>query len=123
VLCFADFAFAYFYKSANAFTIFIALLVTLSLNFYRDYISELKAKVSIETLRKKKMNLIILMSLISWVIFLPLQLNDNSMSYSGERWFKAILLSLMITIFVVWVPIIYVEYKFRKKQKSEDSLK
>ncbi len=116
VLCFTDLILMFFYKSASAFNIFIVLLISLSLNFYRDHISELRAKVSKVTLRKKRIKTIILMFLITWGIFLALQLNNNSISFSDERWVKTILLSLMITILVILIPVIYVEYNFQKKE-------
>lgn len=95
------------------------LLVYIALNFYRDYISGLREKVSNETFKKKRRKAIFLMSLVTWVIISTLLLIKDYVLFSDERWFKTVFIGLMSSIFVIFIPVAFEEYNYYKNQKKD----
>ena len=101
--------------------IFPVILIVLLLNYYRDYISDLRKKrVSIELFKKKRRRTAFLLFLIIWGITSALQFINTTGSFLAIKWYKPVLIGLEAAIIAVLIIVFSAEYTIMRKQNKRE---
>ena len=105
----------------HASNIFPVILFVLLLNYYRDYISDLKRKrVSIELSKKKRRRTAFLLFLIIWGVTSTLRFINTTSPFSDIRWYKALLIGFLAAIIAVLIIVVSAEYFIMRKQNNRE---